>query len=75
MGLARGVWDVAFWLQHAAAVCASDGDFGDSGCFLDDLRHLHRRLLERAAVILAAISGALTAYLYVAMWGVKLLRL
>jgi uncharacterized MnhB-related membrane protein len=34
---------------------------------------LHRRLLERAAVILAAISGALTAYLYVAMWGVKLL--
>jgi hypothetical protein len=30
---------------------------------------LHRRRLERAAVILAAISAIVTAYLYVAMWG------
>jgi hypothetical protein len=30
---------------------------------------LHRRRLERAAVILAAISAIATAYLYVTMWG------
>jgi putative flippase GtrA len=30
---------------------------------------LHRHSLERAAVILAAISGLVTAYLYVSMWG------
>lgn len=36
---------------------------------------LHRRLLERAAVILAAISGALTACLYLSIWGLKLFRL
>ena len=36
---------------------------------------LHRRLLERAAVILAAISGVLTACLYLSIWGLKLIRL
>jgi shikimate kinase len=30
---------------------------------------LHRRRLERVAVILAAISAIATAYLYVQMWG------
>ena len=30
---------------------------------------LHRRKLERAAVVLAAICAIVTAYLYVAMWG------
>ena len=30
---------------------------------------LHRRKLERAAVILAAICAIATAYLYVTMWG------
>jgi shikimate kinase len=30
---------------------------------------LHRRRLERVAVILAAISAIATAYLYVTMWG------
>jgi hypothetical protein len=30
---------------------------------------LHRRRLERAAVILAAIFATATAYLYVTMWG------
>ena len=30
---------------------------------------LHRRRLERAAVILAAICAIMTAYLYVVMWG------
>jgi len=30
---------------------------------------LHRRKLERAAVILAAICAVVTAYLYVTMWG------
>jgi shikimate kinase len=30
---------------------------------------LHRRRLERAAVILAAISAIATAYLYVTLWG------
>ncbi len=30
---------------------------------------LHRRRLERAAVILAAVSAILTAYLYVSLWG------
>lgn len=33
---------------------------------------LHRRRLERAAVILAAISAILTAYLYVSLWGFTL---
>lgn len=30
---------------------------------------LHRRRLERAAVILAAVTALATAYLYVTMWG------
>ncbi len=30
---------------------------------------LHRRRLERAAVILAALFAIATAYLYVTMWG------
>lgn len=30
---------------------------------------LHRRRLERAAVILAALSAIATAYLYVILWG------
>ena len=30
---------------------------------------LHRRRLEKAAVLLAAIAGILTAVLYVSMWG------
>ena len=30
---------------------------------------LHRRRLERAAVILAALTAIATAYLYVTMWG------
>lgn len=30
---------------------------------------LHRRRLERAAVILAAVSALFTAYLYVTLWG------
>ena len=30
---------------------------------------LHRRRMERAAVILAAISAMLAAYLYVTLWG------
>jgi hypothetical protein len=30
---------------------------------------LHRYRLERATVILAAICGMITAYLYVSMWG------
>jgi hypothetical protein len=30
---------------------------------------LHRRRLERAAVILAALTAIATAYLYVIMWG------
>lgn len=34
---------------------------------------LHRRKLERAAVILAAISALATAYLYVTMWGFTIL--
>lgn len=33
---------------------------------------LHRRRLERAAVILAALSAILTAYLYVSLWGFTL---
>jgi hypothetical protein len=33
---------------------------------------LHRRLLERAAVILAAISGVLTVFLYIEIFGVKI---
>lgn len=36
---------------------------------------LHRRILERAAVILAAISGVLTVYLYIEVFGVKIGRL
>ena len=53
--------DVPIALEERVAALADEEELG--------------RLLERAAVILAAISGALTAYLYVAMWGVKLLRL
>ncbi|MGE5207390.1 MAG: hypothetical protein ACM3PW_17400 [Chlamydiota bacterium] len=34
---------------------------------------LHRRRLERAAVILAAVSAILTAYLYVTLWGFTIL--
>lgn len=30
---------------------------------------LHRRRLERATVILAAVSALFTAYLYVTLWG------
>ena len=30
---------------------------------------LHRYKLERATVILAAICGMITAYLYVSLWG------
>lgn len=30
---------------------------------------LHRRKLERAAVILAALCAIVTAYLYVTVWG------
>lgn len=36
---------------------------------------LHRRRLERAAVILAALSAIATAYLYVALWGFSISRL
>ncbi len=33
---------------------------------------LHRRWLERTAVILAAVAAILTAYLYVSLWGFTL---
>lgn len=36
---------------------------------------LHRRLLQRASVVLTAISGLLMAYFYVALWGFHFLRL
>ena len=36
---------------------------------------LHRHRLERAAVILAAISGIVTACLYVALWGFTIVPL
>jgi hypothetical protein len=34
---------------------------------------LHRRRLERAAVILAALTAIATVYLYVTMWGFTIL--